>query len=219
MKLLQLLERRAWAARGNGSASTVTEEGWKQFEAHMEHANQALLGRADAGKADPNWWCEMLARAREHSWPPQRYSALASAAVQAFPQNQDIYRAIGLKLVPQWGGSWQALAAFADEAVARTQETEGQILYARIYSNVSGYFDPGFLTRPEGNWPKVRAGFEELVARYPESWNLNTFARFACNAGDKTTTQRILARIDDAVVPSAWTNRAMYSRCRNWAMG
>jgi hypothetical protein len=197
----------------------VTEEGWKQFAAHMDQADQVLLESADAGQADPNWWCEMLDRAREHSWPAQRYWGLASAALQAFPQNQDIYRAIGLKLVPQWGGSWRALAAFADEAVARTQETEGQTLYARIYSNVSGYFGPGFLTRPEGNWPKLRASFEALVARYPESWNLNTFARFACDAGDKATTQRILARIDDAVVPSAWANRAMYNRCRNWAMG
>lgn len=208
---------RAWNARGRGYASTVTEEGWKKFALHMNRATEALASRAEAGKTDPNWWYEMLDQAREQSWPQQRYWKLAYAALQAFPQNHDIYRAIALKLVPQWGGSWQALAAFADEAVARTRQTQGQTMYARVYWNVALYFEPGLLTRPEGNWPKFRAGFEELVARYPDRWNLSKFAAFACDAGDKDTTRRLLTRINDAVVPAAWENRATYNRCRSWA--
>lgn len=209
---------RAWKARGRGYASTVTKEGWRNFALHMNRATEALASRAETGKTDPNWWYEMLDQAREQSWPQQRYSELAYAALQAFPQNHDIYRAIALNLVPQWGGSWQALAAFADEAVVRTREKQGQIMYARIYWNVARYFEPRLLTRPEGNWPKFRAGLEELVARYPDSWNLNRFAAFACDAGDKGTTRRLLARINDAVVAAAWANRATYNRCRSWAM-
>lgn len=218
LALNRIYENRAWIARGRGYSSTVSEEGWKKFAANMNQANQALLSRADVGKADPNWWYELLSRAQEQSLPPERYWKVAYAALTAFPQNEDIYRAIAMKLVPQWGGSWEALAAFADQAVDRTRETQGQIMYAHIYRSVSGYLEPGLLTRAEGNWPKVRAGFEDLVARYPDRWNLNWFARFACDAGDKATTKRVLTRINDAVVPSAWANHAIYNRCRNWAM-
>lgn len=90
-------------------------------------------------------------------------------------------------------------------------------MYARIYWNVSGYFDDSFLMRVEGNWPKFRAGLEDLVARYPDRWNLNGFARFACAAGDKDTTRRLLAQINDAAFPAAWPSQAIYYRCRNWA--
>jgi hypothetical protein len=217
LALNRIYEKRAWMHRGNGYASTVTEEGWKLFFASMKQANEALLSRAEIGKNDPNWWFEMLSRAQAQSWPNDRYWLLANDALTAFPQNEDIYRAIAMRLVPQWGGSWQALAAFADGAVARTRETQGQIMYARIYWNVSGYFDDSFLTRVEGNWPKFRAGLEDLLARYPDRWNLNGFARFACAAGDKDTTRRLLAQINDAAFPAAWPSQAIYYRCRNWA--
>jgi hypothetical protein len=218
MALNRLYSRRAWAARGGGYSSAVSEEGWKQFGASMIQANQALLSRAEIGKTDPNWWFEMLSRAQEQGWPMEQYWALANAAIEAFPDNLDIYRAIAMRLVPQWGGSWEALATFADQAAAQTARAEGRTVPARMYWHVAGYFGPGHFIRPQGNWPAVRASFEDLVARYPDNWNLNGYARFACDAGDREAARRMLGRINDSVVPAAWANIAMYNRCRNWAL-
>jgi hypothetical protein len=139
--------------------------------------------------------------------------------LDAFPENMDIYRAISTKLVPQWGGSWEALAKFADQAAARTARVEGKTVPARMYWHVARYFGPGQLTRPEGNWPTLRVSFEDLVARYPDRWNLNGYARFACDAGDKDAAKRMFGRIGNSVVPSTWANMAMYNRCRSWALG
>jgi hypothetical protein len=210
-------EQHAWAHRGGGYASTVSEDRWKQFRLNMDLARQALLDRADVGTKDPNWWHQLLMLAWAQSWPEERYWEVANAAMNAFPQNPDIYSAISRRLLPQWGGSWAVIADFAGYVVKRTRAVQGQMLYARIYWHLQGYLEPGLLASEQVDWPKIRAGFEDLVARYPDNWNLNHFARFACDAGDKATAQRLLGRIEDSVIPSAWANKAMYNRCRNWA--
>jgi hypothetical protein len=107
-------EQHAWAHRRSGYASTVTPDGWKQFAANINLAHQALLKRADIGRADPNWWYQMLMLGWVQSWPEESYWQVANAAMNAFPQNPDVYSAISRKLLPQWGGSWAAVAAFAE---------------------------------------------------------------------------------------------------------
>lgn len=210
-------EEHAWAHRGTGYSSTVTEEAWSQFAANVRLASHALASRADAGKKDPNWWYQMLMLAWVQSWPEERYWQLANAAMEAFPQNHDIYSAIARKLLPQWGGSWKAVAALADHAVQRTRKAQGESLYARIYWHVQSYLNPGLFTSGQADWPRIRAGFEDLIKRYPDPWNINSYARLACDAGDKDTAQRLFPRIRNSVVPSAWANHAAYSRCRDWA--
>lgn len=210
-------EQHAWAHRGGGYASKVPKEAWSQFTANINLAQQALMDRAALGKSDPNWWYQLLRLGWVQSWPEERYLLVANAAMDAFPQNPDIYSAISRKLLPQWGGSWSQVAAFADHAVKRTREVQGESLYARIYWHLQGYLEPGLLASGQANWPRIRKGFEDLVARYPDNWNLNHFARFACDAGDKPTAQRLFQQTKGAVVPSAWANHAMYNRCRNWA--
>lgn len=210
-------EQHAWAHRGGGYASTVTKESWKQFGMNMDLARQVLLNRAEVGTKDPNWWYQLLRLGWAHSWPEERYWEVANTAMNAFPQNPDIYSAISRRLLPQWGGSWAVVAEFAGYAVERTKAVQGQTLYARIYWHLRDYFGPDLLTSDQVNWRRIRAGFEDLVARHPDNWNLNHFASFACDARDKATARRLLARIKDSVVPSAWANQAMYNRCRNWA--
>lgn len=218
LALNRIHSERAWAARGRGYSSEVTQKDWRVFNEHMSKAREALESRAEVGRGDPNWWYQLLVLAREQGWPMREYSAIADLALAAFPEHVDIYRAISLKLVPQWGGSWEALAKFADQAAARTVRLEGKTAPARMYWHVANYFGPGQLTRPEGNWPTLRASFEDLVARYPDSWNLNGYARFACDAGDKEAAKRMLGRIGNSVVPSVWANIAMFNRCRSWAL-
>ena len=59
--------------------------------------------------------------------------------------------------------------------------------------------------------------YAPMVKRYPDSWNLNFFARIACDAGDGATAKRILALVGDRIDADAWANRGSYIRCKNMA--
>ncbi|PZV16403.1 MAG: hypothetical protein DCF22_05445 [Leptolyngbya sp.] len=42
------------------------------------------------------------------------------------------------------------------------------------------------------DWKKISQGFEDIVARYPDAWNLANYARFACLAEDKAKSKALL---------------------------
>lgn len=207
-----------WRYRGSGYASTVSPEGWRQLRLHVARAHDALMAKRERGRLDPNWYASMLEIARVQGWSEKRYRQLAQEAMDAFPFNYDIYFEISTRSVPQWGGSLESLASFADQAVKRSSKQEGESLYARIYWSSFHYVGPEYYRDGLVNWPRIRAGFEDVIKRYPDPWNLSFYARAACEAGDKPTTRRILERLteNDLHVLQWGSNR---QRCRDWAFG
>jgi hypothetical protein len=206
----------AWSWRGAGYARTVSPEGFKKVALYSQRAHDALMAREKAGRKDPYWYVQMLAVARIQGWPTDKYMALVQAATTAFPLNHDIYFAAAVKMQPRWGGSTQAIASLADFAVKQTRATEGEAMYARIYWSAEHALDTE-LSGPDVDWKRIRAGFEEVVKRYPDSWNLNNYARMACAARDHATARQVLLRIKDDVEPVAWGQRQAYLRCLNAA--
>ncbi|MES2925890.1 MAG: hypothetical protein V4843_03695 [Pseudomonadota bacterium] len=221
MTLATAYSKQAWAYRGGGYANTVRNEDMKKFQELNHQSLRALFASAENGRKDPNWWSELLTYALYAQVSRQDYAKLIQDAIAAFPKNHDIYFTISQSLLPQWGGSYKAIAELATQAVENTKAEQGQAFYARIYWNAyDGLNHEGaaVFTRPEVDWPRIRAGFEDLVKRYPDNYNLNSYARLACVAAqDKKTTADVLQRIGQNVVPDAWDGRNEYARCKNWS--
>lgn len=219
--LASAYSQQAWEYRGGGVASTVRDEDMKQFQELNHQALRALLASAEYGRKDPNWWAELLAYALYGQASREDYAKLAQEAITAFPKNHDIYFTISHSMLPQWGGSYKAIADLATQAVANTKAEEGQTFYARIYWNIYdslAHQGAAVFIRPDVDWTSIRAGFEDLVKRYPDSYNMNSFARLACVAAqDKKATAAVLQRIGQDVVPDAWQGRNEYVRCKNWS--
>jgi hypothetical protein len=205
--------------RGGGYATTVTPEDWKKFHSHVARAQEALVKRQGVGRQDPNWWAEMLRVAKlDSNAAGDAYARIATAALEAFPGNHDVYFEVAQRLMPKWGGSLEAISKLADQAVANTRQTQGTALYARIYWTVyQESFDKDFFKKPQVSWPKIRTGFDDLIKHYPDPWNVNYFASIACDAGDKTTAKRVFKLIGDKIDPNAWDSRAQYNSCHQWA--
>ncbi|MBI2768190.1 MAG: hypothetical protein HYX47_01095 [Burkholderiales bacterium] len=209
--------QQGYVFRGYGPASRVDEKDMKVFTDLVAKAHEALNSRAKAGAKDSGWHYQMLRIARLQQWPPQRFSALLQQALEVDPMQYDIYFAASEMLLPQWGGSVETLENFADLAARRTRVTEGEALYARIYWDISGYFGAGLFEASKADWKHMRAGYEDMVKRYPDPWNMNGFAWFACLAGDRETLKRVLAAMGDRVEPEIWKTRQAYNECREWA--
>lgn len=202
-----------WSWRGGGFANTVPKEAFQKLGIYTEKAYEALMAREKAGRhRDPYWYVQMLHVARLQGWPREQFLAVFQEGSETFPLNYDIYFAASTQLVPRWGGSQQAIAALADYAARQTRETEGEAVYARIYWAVGNLIDTE-LGGPGVDWNRIRAGFDDIVRQYPDRWNLNHYARMACEAQDAPTARRVLLRIKGDVEPSAWAGRPAYLRC------
>jgi hypothetical protein len=59
----------------------------------------------------------------------------------------------------------------------------------------------------------MKKGIDDVLARYPDAWNLNNFARFACLRGDKEKTAELIRRIGPEPMMQVWQARRNYERC------
>lgn len=213
------LINRAWYVRGDGYANEVPPEAWKSFHSLVELARVSLEESKEFASNDPQWYVQMLVVARVQGWSQLEVNKLLKDAVSKEPYYQETYQTAFEYLLPKWSGSFSEAADFADDAATITSKCEGRGMYARIYWRAIN-LHPEFEENPFGSkisWEKMKAGFEDIIALYPDAWNINNYARFACLAEDKETTRTLLARIGDKPILEAWPEQTTFSNCQKWA--
>ena len=185
----------AWYGRGSAFANAVSEKGWQLFRERNAQARRALESGKQFAGTNPLWASVMIDVSWDEDRPRAEIFALFADAVKRDPGFQSTYIAMAWRLTPRWGGDIERYRDFVEDAVKRTRATEGATMYARLYwvfANVE--FDRSFsdLGIP---WPKMKSGFDDLIARYPSPWNVNNFASFACRANDKATFLKLLPKL------------------------
>lgn len=209
----------AWSYRGGGYASAVKPEAWAPFHQHVTLAKDNLLKHKSVSSIDPAWYESMLDVAKLEGWPPARFHDLLNEALDREPLYYQTYFAALQYLLPKWNGGERQIEAFAQAAVKRTTKQEGQGMYARIYwyASQTEYKNDLFL-KSSAAWFAMKEGFEDVIARYPDAWNLNNYAKFACLAQDKAKTRELLKRTSSSVEPKAWSPPSLREKCAEWAI-
>jgi hypothetical protein len=208
----------AWSYRGSGYAKTVKPESWAPFFKYLALARENLEMHKTVASSDPRWYETMLSIARAESWERDRFDKLLNEALQREPLFYQTYFQALEYLLPKWGGNTHEIEAFAQQAVRRTFKSEGRGLYARIYWYASQtQFQTALFTDSLAAWSRMRASFEDVIDRYPDDWNLNHYAKFACLAQDRDKTRELLERTETAIVPEAWNTPALREQCKAWA--
>ena len=188
-------QRQAWVARGGSYASSVPGEGMTLFRERLALATKALAAAEPAGKESPLWYWVALIVAGSSGQPAAQFDGLFEEAVGRFPHYHTLYYTRMNYLLPQWGGNFEAVDDFIAKSVERTRSVDGEAFYAWLYVDVARKFDGDIFTGTRATWPKMKKGFEDMVARYPDNWNKSLFATFACRARDKETTARLLTEL------------------------
>jgi hypothetical protein len=208
-----------WKIRGGKYASEVSKSAWKPFHTYIKLARQNLEERKASAAVDPAWYAQMLTIARAQSWERAEFDRLLDEALDREPQFYPNYFMALEYLLPKWGGSDVEIDLFAREAVRRTSKIEGKGMYARIYWFASQTeFDRDLFGKSKVEWPLMKAGFEDIIARYPDAWNLNNFAKFACLAKDQSKTRMLLRKIGEKRVPQAWDSPGLWETCAAFAL-
>ena len=173
----------AWQARGQCYAHCVGQDTWQQFALHLARAEEILEGEPARLKQTALWHELLLAvtlDSQQARSPPERVFA---AAVKRWPYYYDFYHLMLTRMTPRWGGSWDEVESFIEHWTNELASRDGRSLYARLYLLLAGDGYP--LETTNADWKKMRAGFEDLIAKYPDSRTPNLFATYACFASDK----------------------------------
>jgi hypothetical protein len=207
--------RLAWAARGSGWASTVTEAGWKAFGEHLAAA-RGCFGRAAKAHPDrPEPMVEMITVAMggadEDGGVKDWFERAVAARMDCIPAFD---RMFGGGILPRWGGSHELMLALGEDAAA-TQRFDTDVPWQMVMAARSVYWDTHSLKeeRPKildarvyGRCRAVIDGYARVKERdsSQKAWYASQSAVLAwvCDMPQEALRQLDLA--GDQVVPSCF---------------
>jgi hypothetical protein len=208
----------AWHVRGSGYAKTVKREGWRLFAERLARARQLLDKSANFEPKCPMWWRVYMKVALGQSWSWDDCERLFQQAKTVEPQFWGYDVAKATYLLPRWHGrpgDWEyTLSLEIDRPNGLGLET-----YARVVQAMSGYYENVF-RESQASWPQVRAGFELMRQRYPDSLDVpSSYCQLACLAEDRATARKLFDELEGRMVADVWRDQNAFRRYRNWAYG
>lgn len=189
----------AWHARGSGYAGSVTETGRQLFRERLQKAEKVLLESKTYAEENPLWYYVYLRTALGLGWDKAAILELFIEAISKEPAFYPNYYVTANAVSPKWGGNYQLMDQVARTAADYTLKTDGDIAYTKVYRSIDENLPSStdFFEDTLVEWPRMKQGFEQLLARYPDNaWYLQNYASFACRAGDGDSYLRLRSRFE-----------------------
>ena len=218
--LAQLLYARALYARGyklrGGDVVDKTPAAaMAPFDRYLALAETQLADHAELLRNESTTYVYLALFARWHR-PFEDVQSIVRAGLKTNRNDIGGYVELASAALPRWGGDYPLFDAVAREAAARVGGYDGQAVVAILYDDKVAQFDGAIFGDSQVDWPTLRQGYRDDLARYPNFYMLNRFARMACLAEDKPTTLRLLDQIGPKPSQNAWGQR--FDACRRWAL-
>lgn len=198
------LTNRAWKKRGAGWAKDVKPEAWKGFHKHLEQARHYLEATKTISSKEMTWYSMMAQLAVWQSWEESRLLALLA---EGKARNRDYFPMYFSALdyySPKWGGSAQKIESFVRGVVSDLPVRDGDMLYVRMYWWAADTHFERQLLDSEVDCDRMIRGMRLLAAKYPDPWNINRFASFAVDCGNKAAAREYFDKIGDKPELEVW---------------
>lgn len=210
----------AWVFRGQGYANTVSPASWEAFGKYLNLALEQLRRSEKLAAKDSSWNSLMLRVGRGLGWRVDQLLPVFEAGIAKNPDHDDLYFAMQTSLLPRWGGDLEAVDRYIAWVTQTTKDKRGMEMYARLYAAVSATeLEQALFTSSRASWPKMKAGFEDLLSRYPYVDHHNRYAYFACMAKDRPALQQQLDLIGNGFNAIFWGNspEKTFQECKAFA--
>jgi len=209
-------QKYGWKARGTSFGPEVTEEGWKLLSERLAIARTILDQSKPLKPACPMWWYTYQTVALGQNWERKEYDALFNEAKKFEPGFFPYDTARANYLLPRWNGRKGEWEDVAEKEIPR-QGKWGLSTYARVVDSQTPMYGNIF-KEAAVSWEKTRAGYDELVARFPQSSIvLNNYCRLSYLAGDRPQTKKLIQLIGNDPDPVTW-KKIGFEKVRDWAM-
>ena len=144
------------------------------------------------GARSPLWYQLSLHVGADQEQSKTQLRATFDRGIDKFPAYSPLYSAMLRILMPRWYGSYEDVDEFIN-VMSNKSVPRDKILYARLYWMYDSmeHDDISIFEDAKAAWGTVRAGFTEMLTRYPESnLMLNGFAKLAwCLRGPSSSTR------------------------------
>jgi tetratricopeptide (TPR) repeat protein len=207
----ELAIKRAWDARGTGFADSVTEEGWKTFAAQLaaarEHLTKAWRLHPEYPEAASRMITVVMGESESHG---DTEGLWFDRAVAAQFDYLPAYTAFVNALLPQWGGSLEAMYAFGLECLnTKRFDTGVPEVFLNVIWQMSECEGVGDIWRAPGVYQNLRALSEGELARPDLSKALATAvksrqAAIAWRCGAYEDARKALDELGDQLDPTAF---------------
>lgn len=206
----------AWRARGRGTSSTVSEEGWSLFKQRNATAWKMIMAAKPRSSALPVWYEQAILIGMDANVPDREIASIFHEGLQRFPGYYSLYFMYARQFSPRWGGDYETADAFINAQVAARTNPDGEALYARLYWLLDQYGagDPAFFVESLVDWSRMRTGFELLMKQFPKSaWNQANLVAFACRANDAATYLKWRSTVDPGEFKNAAPDGVSLETC------
>jgi Domain of unknown function (DUF4034) len=211
------LHRWAWVARGNGMANTVTDQGWKLFNARIQESLDVLNAASKLRERCPQWYTEMMIVGLAQGWDEAKMRELFEQGIQLEPEYFDLYKQMAMYLLPKWEGKPGEAVNFAASAADQVGGDQGDQIYFHIAVSVVGKNGSEFGVK-EMDWARIQRGYQAITAQYGVTGRLkNKMAWFAYKYGDAAVARQQFELIGDQWDRGVWRDRGRFDRARDWA--
>jgi len=208
----------AWKFRGGRWAYEVPNEAWRPFREHLNNTRNFLEKYKAIANTDPHWYVVRGYVATELSVDRTEFEKILDEGLRKEPLYYQLYFVAVRYFAPKWHGNKRDIEEFANSSVERTKEQEGLGMYTRIYWSASQtQYDEKLFTDSDVVWEKMKRGIDDVLRRYPDQWNINNFALFACLAQDKRKARELFGQIKGPPIIEVWESDSAYLRYRAWA--
>ena len=195
-----------------------------RFARNLKVANDYLLDNKSIAKIDPHWYATRAKSLRILDHDTDEFLSNMTEGLNAFPGYYQLYfdsmtkikRDADKSKFRRDAGAYK-IEEFAIKAAQKTKGIEGMGLYTRIYwyAAQSQYHKFDLFEMSPVNWEKMKEGIFDILAKYPDEWNKQNFAFFACLKGDAATTNRLFKQIYSEPILSVWTQKEVFEYCEN----
>ena len=214
----EIFEAWGYAARGYGTADTISNQGIMLFLHRMEMAAAGLRAVAPRAENHPDWYEEAIYVGLYQSQDQQKLREIFDRGRSRFPNDLELDGAMMHALMPRWGGSFEKVREFiADQAgdpainPKKSYEKYAQLYW--LYSIDEGE-DVNIFRDAEAAWGNMDAGLSFLMEDRPNSdYIRNAWGKFACIAGDRSEYEAFHSKLSHHYSASAWSNKISVASC------
>jgi len=203
-------------ARGGGTSDTVTDAGWKLFEARIDREQQVLETAGKLPKLDPQWFSETMSLGLAAGWDRPKMQDVFDRGTKFEPGYYDLYRDYANYLLPKWYGKPGDATAFARTEADRAGGDDGDLIYFYVATVVIKRGN-GAIPTKEMDWQRIKRGEYVLEKRFGATRaHTNQLAFMAYQYRDAATAAPLFATIGDRWTPAVWKDKAGYDKARIW---
>lgn len=207
----------AWEAREGKWGKDAGVDQTAEYKTRLATARVLLERIQQTQPEDADAYLILHELGLSEGWSKAEMHAFFERGIVIHPNYFRLYTAHAVSLMQRWGGDageWEAFAAWAAD---RNKEM-GDELYCRIAWAMRELHRPDFFRETRVDWPRMRRGFDLIMARYPgNKWNRNAYAWFACRANDRLAARTQFQQLGEHWHCSLWCGNEFHE-CQAWSM-